>query len=105
LQYLSSVFGLMVLALWFRSLLKRVPATVTADQSRPRARWLLLALIALASLLIGVFRAVLAWHSGTYYRLGYLLLTRTIGWFVALYLAAGIIVLWGRRPLLRPESP
>jgi hypothetical protein len=105
LQYLSSVFGLVVLALWFRSLLKRVPATVTTDQARPRARWLLLALIAFVSLSIGVSRAFLAWHSGSYYHLGYLLLTRSIGWFVALYLAAGILVLLSRRPVLRPETP
>ncbi len=106
LQYLSSVFGLVALLLWFRNLVKRVPATVTTDQSRPRAQWVLLALIAFVSVSIGVSRAFLAWHSGAYYRLGYLLLTRSIGWFVALYLAAGIVVLLSRRrPLLRPESP
>ncbi len=105
LQYLSSVFGLVVLALWFRSLLKAVPAAVATDPLRPRARWGLLALIAVVSLLIGVSRAFLAWHAGTYYHLGYLLLTRTIGWFAALYLAAGILVLLSRRPVLRPESP
>lgn len=102
LQYLSSVFGLLMLALWFRGLLKRVPTQVAKDPSRPRARWLLLALIALAALLIGFARAFLAWHSGTYYRLGYLLLTRTISWFVALYLAAGIILLLSRRPMPEP---
>ncbi|MEA3178736.1 MAG: hypothetical protein QOI59_2259 [Gammaproteobacteria bacterium] len=109
LQYLSSVFGLVVLALWFRSLLKRVPATVTTDQSRPPAQWWLLGLIAFASVLIGISRAWPAWQLGSssYYRLAYLLLTRTIGWFVALYLTAGIIVLLSRRrrPVLRPESP
>jgi hypothetical protein len=102
LQYLSSVFGLLVLALWFRSLLKRVPAKVMTDQSRPRARWLLLALMGVASLFTGVARAFLAWHSGTYYHLGYLLLTRTIGWFVAIYLAVGIIVVLSGRPV--PEA-
>jgi Domain of unknown function (DUF4184) len=108
LQYLSSVFGLVVLALWFRSLAKQVPATVM-EQPRPRARRLLLALIGIVSLSIGVIRAGLAWHS--YYRLGYLLLTRTIGWFVVLYLAVGLIVLWSRRPVpaaasqAKPESP
>jgi hypothetical protein len=109
LQYLSSVFGLVVLALWFRSLLKRVPATVATDPSRPRAQWWLLGLIAFASVLIGVSRAWPAWQLGSasYYRLAYLLLTRTIGWFVALYLTAGILVLLRRRrrPVLRPESP
>ena len=94
----------MVLALWFRAFLKRVPAAVATDQSRPRASWLLLALIAVASLLIGGARAFLVWHVGGYYRLGYLLLTRTISWFAVLYLAAGIIVLLNRRPVPQPAS-
>ena len=104
LQYLSSVFGLVALALWFRGLLKRVPAAVAQEQSRPRANWLLLGLIALTSLMIGISRAFLIWHAGAYYRLGYLLLTRTISWFAVLYLAAGIIVLLNRRPVPEPAS-
>ena len=99
----------MVLALWFWTLLKRVPVQVATDSARPGAQWWLLALIALGSLAIGSSRAWAAWHSGitiSYYRVAYLLLTRTIGWFVALYLVAGIIVLLSRRrPLLTPESP
>lgn len=110
LQYLSSVFGLVVLALWFISLMKRVPDGVAADPGRPGAQWWLLALIAVASLVIGGSRAWLAWQTGaavTYYRVAYLLLTRTIGWFVALYLVAGILVMLSRRrrPVLTPESP
>ena len=110
LQYLSSVFGLVVLALWFFSMLKRVPDGVAADPERPGAQWWLLALIALASLTIGASRAWLAWQTGaavTYYHVVYLLLTRTIGWFVALYLVAGVLVMLSRRrrPVLTPESP
>ena len=110
LQYLSSVFGLVVLVLWFRTLLKRVPDQVATDSSRPGAQWWLLALLAFGSLAIGGSRAWAAWNSGitiSYYRVAYLLLTRTIGWFVALYLVTGIIVLLSRRrrPLLTPESP
>jgi hypothetical protein len=101
LQYVSSVFGLVVLAIWFRSLLGRVPARVAEDQSRPRASWLVLGLVMGASLLIGVSRAYLAWHAGSYYHLGYLLSTRTISWFVVLYLAAGTVTLLSRR--LEPE--
>ena len=98
LQYISSVFGLVVLAIWFRRLVVRVPAAVIEDQSRPRASWLVLAMITLASMLIGVSRAYLAWHAaGSYYHLGYLLLTRTIGWFAVLYLAAGVVTLLSRR--------
>jgi hypothetical protein len=102
LQYVSSVFGLAVLAIWFRSLLLRVPPAVGADQSRSRARWLTLAAISFASVLIGISRALLAWHASSYYHLCYLLLTRTISWFAALYLAAGIVVLLSRRPEPEP---
>jgi hypothetical protein len=101
LQYVSSVFGLVVLAFWFRSLVLRVPAAVAEDQSRPPARWLVLGMISLASVLIGVWRAYLAWHASSYYHLGYLLLTRTIGWFAVLYLTAGIVMMLSRR--LEPE--
>lgn len=101
LQYVSSVFGLVVLAIWFRRLVVQVPAAVIEDQSRPRANGLVLAMITLASVLIGVSRAYLAWRAGSYYHLGFLLLTRTIGWFAVLYLAAGIVILLSRR--LEPE--
>lgn len=102
LQYVSSVFGLAVLAIWFRKLLLRVPPAVGADQPPARARWLVLAVISSAALLIGSSRALLAWHAASYYHLAYLLLTRTIGCFAALYLAAGILALLSRR--LEPET-
>jgi hypothetical protein len=110
LQYLSSVFGLVVLALWFVTLVRRVPDSVAADPARPGAQWWLLALIGAASIVIGGSRAWLAWHTNaatSYYHISYLLLTRTIGWFVALYLVAGILVMLNRRrrPVLTPESP
>lgn len=105
LQYVSSVVGLLVLAIWFRSLVREAPATVAVDPARPRARWLLLTVISFASLLIGVSRALPALHSSTYYHLGYLLLTRTIGWFAVLYLAAGMVVLISRRPEPEPARP
>ena len=101
LQYLSSVLGLLVLAIWFRKGLLVAPPAVAADQSRSRARWLVLAVIAAASVLIGISRALLEWDATSYYHLAYLLLTRTISWFAALYLAAGILALLTRR--LEPE--
>jgi hypothetical protein len=101
LQYVSSVFGLAVMAIWLRSLVMRVPAGVMENQPRPRASWLVLAVIALVSLSIGVSRAYLAWNASSYYHLGYLLLTRTIGWFAVLYLVAGVVTLLSRR--LEPE--
>ena len=102
LQYVSSVFGLAVLAFWFHSMVVRVPAAVAQDPTRFRVRWLVLALIVVAALLIGVSRAIAVWSSVGYYRLGYLLLTRTIGWFAVLYLAAGLIAMINRRPEPEP---
>jgi hypothetical protein len=104
LQYLSSVFGLVVLGLWFRSLILRVPRAVAEGPSRPRANWLVLVMIAFFALLIGVSRALLSWHAASYYHLGYLLLTRTIGWFVVLYFLAGILTLLNRRPEPEPAG-
>jgi hypothetical protein len=95
------VFGLDVLAIWFRRLVLRVPAAVCEDQSRPRASWFVLTMISCVSLLVGVLRTYLAWNDTSYYHLGYLLLTRTIGSFVVLYLAAGVVTLLSRR--LEPE--
>jgi hypothetical protein len=100
LQYVSSVFGLAVLALWIHGMLARVPTAVDSDP-RSRARWGLLLTIGVAAVLIGVIRALLVWHFGTYYHLGYLLLTRTIAWFAALYLAVGLAVMFNR-PLPEP---
>jgi hypothetical protein len=99
LQYLSSVFGLLVLGLWYRRMILRVP--LAEYSSRKGANWLVLVMISLFALLIGVSRALLSWNAASYYHLGYLLLTRTIGWFVVLYLLAGILTLLSRR--LEPE--
>jgi Domain of unknown function (DUF4184) len=107
LQYVSSVFGLVVVAIWFRGLLMRVPASVSEDQARPRPRWLALTMISCIALLIGVGRAIVAWHAGSsYYHLGYLLLTRSIGWFLVLYLIVGVLTLLGpgRSPSWRARN-
>jgi hypothetical protein len=102
LQYVSSVFGLVVLAWWTWVLVKRVPTSIADDPSRPRTSWLILVMVAFFALLIGVSRALLAWHSNhSFYHLGYLLLTRTIGWFALLYLLAGVLTVLSRR--LEPE--
>ena len=102
LQYVSSVFGLSVMGAWAWVLLTRVPKSVAMDPSRPRANWLVLTLVAFSAMVIGVSRAILSWHAGsTFYHLGYLLLTRTIGWFAVLYLLAGALTVLSRR--LEPE--
>jgi hypothetical protein len=104
LQYLSSVFGLAVMGIWLWTLWRRVPKGVTADPTQPRASWLLLLMVLLVSLLIGVSRALMVWHSSSFYHLAYLLLTRTIGWFVLLYLVAGSLTLLSRRLEPQPAS-
>jgi Domain of unknown function (DUF4184) len=96
LQYVSSMLGLVVVGVWLGAVLRRVPPEVSADASRPQARWLVLAMIGSVAMLIGISRAFLEWHSGSYYYLGYLLLTCTIGWFAVLYLAAGVLATYSR---------
>jgi Domain of unknown function (DUF4184) len=96
LQYVSSVFGLVVVTIWFRRRLAEVPADVERNASRVQPRWLVLIMIAGAATIVGVVRALLVWHFGTWYHLGYLLLTRTISWFALLYLAAGFAVMFNR---------
>jgi hypothetical protein len=104
LQYVSSILGLLVLAIWFRGLLLRVPSSIGEDPTRPRASWLALVMISLVAVVIGVSRAAMSWHAATYYHLGYLLLTRTIGWFVVLYFLAGIVTLLSRRLVPQPAQ-
>jgi hypothetical protein len=104
LQYISSVFGLLAVGIWLALRLRAVPADVSdADPGRARPRWLTLIMIVTVALLIGVSRAFQDWHSGSYYFLGYLLLTCTIGWFAVLYLTAGMLAAYGRnRPQPEP---
>jgi hypothetical protein len=97
LQYLSSVFGLAVVGIWLHGVLKRATPPDAANSSHSGARWITLSMIGVVATLIGVSRAFLDWHSGSYYFLCYLLLTCTIGWFVLLYVAAGMLATYGRR--------
>jgi Domain of unknown function (DUF4184) len=97
LQYVSSVFGLVVMAIWLHGVLRRVPPDVAEDQAQSRPRWLVLAVIGVVALSIGVHRALWAWYAGMYYRMGFLLLTRSIGSFAALFLIAGLIATVSRR--------
>jgi hypothetical protein len=102
LQYVSSLFGLIVLAIWLRHQLARVPSSVERDSLH--ARWLLLIGVAAAALAIGGARGLSSWHDGSYYHLTFLLLTRVIGWFGALYLTAGLAVSINRRPQPEPAG-
>jgi hypothetical protein len=99
LQYVSSVFGLVILAFWFRGLLARTPRPNQGEPLRPAIRWLILILIGAAALVIGGLQAMRYWEFATYYHMVYLLLTRTIAWFVALYFVVGAAV-FARRKLV-----
>ena len=97
LQYASSVFGLVVMAIWF--------ALLPAPAQRPNGERggggpLLLAAVFAAAVVAGGFEVVLSFlpHIPATYRLIYLLLTRTAAWFALLYTVTGIIIVrWWRR--------
>ena len=104
LQYVSSVCGLVVMAVWLRGMLAREPEVAVAETLRDGARHLLLTLVSAAGLLIGVARALTLWDGLSYYHLCYLLLTRTIGWFAGLYLLTGLLITFTRRPQPEPAG-
>jgi hypothetical protein len=91
LQYLSSVVGLCVLVLWYGRL--PTPA-VTLSPGAPRsAAGPVLLLVMAAALLIGGVQGMEHFvHMHDVYRTLAILLTRTVAWFAALYLTAGIVL-------------
>lgn len=97
LQYVSSVFGLAILALWF--ILLPVPASAVRDRERPTGGPLLLSALVAAAAAAGGFETLehLVQHVPASYHLLYLLLTRTVAWFALLYTVAGILIVRGRR--------
>jgi hypothetical protein len=104
LQYVSSIFGLLVLALWFRTLTARASVPAHPDLVAPPARWLLLILIATIAIVIGGVQALRVSHDATYYHIEYLLLTRVIAWFSALYFLAGTVVMFTQRAVPEPAG-
>jgi hypothetical protein len=102
LQYVSSVAGLLILAIWYLRL--RTPSSVESPNAvvvPEPARIAILMLVSTIAIAVGAFIAIrVAYLDGAFYRLVYLLLTRTIAWFMALYLGAGLLVLLIRR---KPE--
>jgi hypothetical protein len=99
LQYASSVVGLAVIVYWYTLVAVEAPAEVTNSSDRSVVRWLLLLLAGAAAVGMGAL-TVFKVHQGplTVYHMFYLLLTRTVAWFMLLYVAAGAVVLWTRRP-------
>jgi hypothetical protein len=92
LQYLSSVFGLIVLAVWYLRL--RTPPAVPAGRDAPRSSALpvLLLIIAAATLIGAVLAIEYFGRTHNIYRTLNVLLTHAIAWFVVLYLIAGTIL-------------
>jgi Domain of unknown function (DUF4184) len=97
LQYVSSVFGLAVLAIWYRRLQAPAPPQ-RAGAHTPRSNvGPVLALIVAAATLIGAVQAtryfidVGALGSGTLYRTITILLTHGLTWFAILYLLGGTL--------------
>lgn len=92
LQYLSSAFGLAVMAVWYWRL--RTPAAPPAHPGAARSLvGPVLVLVAAAALLIGSVQATAFFtHNANIYRTLVILLTRSLAWFAALYLVAGTVV-------------
>jgi hypothetical protein len=102
LQYVSSIAGLLILAIWYFRLPTPVIESPNGITVSPPGRVLILLLVFTAAAATGVYiagRAALLGQSN--YRVIYLLLTRSIAWFVALYLSAGLFVTLNRR---KPEA-
>ncbi|MDE2263208.1 MAG: DUF4184 family protein [Gammaproteobacteria bacterium] len=97
LQYVSSVLGLGLLAVWF--VLLPVTAGDSAGAERSAGGPLLLTLLFAAAAAAGGLETAehIVWHIPARYHLFYLLLTRTTAWFALLYTIAGIVMVRGRR--------
>lgn len=97
LQYASSVFGLVVLAIWFARL--PVPAQKPRSEERSAGGPLLLAVLCGAAVLAGGLEAIarILRDDPARYLIFYLLATRTVAWFALLYTIAGIVIVRGRR--------
>jgi len=97
LQYVSSVFGLAVLAIWF--LLLPAPPTRTGDAERSAGGPVLLVVLLAAAALVGGFETMehLVRNNPASYHILYLLITRCVAWFALLYTATGIFIVRGRR--------
>lgn len=97
LQYVSSVFGLVVLAIWFARL--PAPPGEPLNGARSAGGPLLLAMLFVAAAAAGGIETAehVLRHIPTRYRLFYLMITRTTAWFALLYTVAGIVLVRVRR--------
>ena len=101
LQYVSSVAGLLILAIWYRRLPTPAAEPPGASTLSLRKRAVLLVLICAAAAVVGASRSyAVALEGATTYRVIYVLLVRSITWFALLYLAVGLLMTFVRK---RPE--
>lgn len=103
LQYVSSVVGLLILAIWYLRLRASAASldssnTVVLNGSARVA--ILLLVLTIGTAIGGLISMRAAYDGATNYRVIYLMLTRSIAWSVFLYLGAGLLVLLIRR---KPE--
>ncbi|MFI4885222.1 MAG: DUF4184 family protein [Steroidobacterales bacterium] len=97
LQYVSSVFGLAVLAIWFLRL--PAPPLRGRDAERSTGGPVLLAVLFAAAAIVGSFETMehLVRDNPARYHIFYLLFTRCVAWFALLYTIAGVFIVRGRR--------
>ena len=101
LQYVSSVAGLLILAIWYRRLSAPTVEPPGGSTLSLSARTVTLVLLCAAAAAAGAYRAFQSAMDGaTTYKVIYALLVRSITWFMLLYLAVGLVVTFVRK---RPE--
>jgi hypothetical protein len=91
LQYVSSVFGLIVMAVWYARLRTPRPTAAAPGAARSPVGPVLM-LVVVAAVLIGSVQAVENFNRGrSVYGTVDIFLTHSLAWFGALYLVAGTI--------------
>jgi preprotein translocase subunit SecG len=99
LQYVSSVAGLLILAIWFRRLPTPAVEPPAIGALSLSARTVLLVLVCVTAASIGGYKAAqIAAQGVSNYHVIYMLLTRSIAWFAVLYFATGLFVSLTRKP-------
>lgn len=98
LQYVSSIVGLLIIACWYRLAVGAAPPHLDVARNRPHRRRVLSG-VTVAALVIGTLhalRGVQVTEARVYFVI-YLLLTRTVAWFMLLYILAGTLEVRAQR--------
>lgn len=98
LQYVSSIAGLLIIAYWYKLAVAEAPPDLDSPGNRSHRRRMLLA-VTVAAIAIGTLHALhgVQYPAPRVYLLIYLLLTRTVAWFMLLYILAGTLEVRARR--------